>query len=148
MQSSQKESSKHFSCVSILVEEIASISKPRSVALKLHCYFFNHSLPKDKPSLELASSIKTGIFIRLSVSNFQTRQKGLQSNCGPMLSILLLAFVAFLAEKVNWLDKNNNNSYRGCLLTAPDRSKNLPSQIVSRSMERYTYFRYCMKVNL
>ena len=68
-------------------------------------------------------------------SSFETRQKGLQSNCGPMLSmqakqkvykiICLQCFSRgsgssrFLLAAAMWLIQG----YSGQLLTAPDRNK-------------------------
>ena len=52
---------------------------------------------------------------------FQTRQKGLQSNCGPILFV----FVCWRHEKRQQSKELLIQSYSGQLLTAPNRSKKL-----------------------
>ena len=34
----------------------------------------------------------------------ETRQKGLQSNCGPMLSMLYLVFICYYFSSFKWID--------------------------------------------
>ena len=53
-----------------------------------------------------------------------TRQKGLQSNSGPV-PICFCLLASRRIDKVIWLPEiHNNNSYIGELLTAADRCKN------------------------
>ena len=56
--------------------------------------------------------------------DLETRQKGLQSNSGPV-PICFCLLASRRIDKVIWLPEiHNNNSYIGELLTAADRCKN------------------------